>query len=163
MNSNQKFLFVCLCVSHSVMSDSLRPCGLQPVRCFCTWNSPGKNTGAGSHSLLQRIFLTQGSNPGLLQCRQILYHLSHQEKPNIIYPVIQILKKANVPFLLVHSGQLNYFCFCLTCILSWPFPSPWASGRAVNHVVLMFCESYHHHKLLKWSCDPSSANHNSFH
>ena len=30
------------------------------------------------HSLLQGIFLTQGSNPGLLHCRRILYHLSHQ-------------------------------------------------------------------------------------
>ena len=37
-----------------------------------------KNTGVGSHSLLQRIFLTQGSNLGLLHCRQILYCLSHQ-------------------------------------------------------------------------------------
>ena len=37
-----------------------------------------KNTGVGSHSLLQGTILTQGSNPGLLNCRQILYHLSHQ-------------------------------------------------------------------------------------
>ena len=37
----------------------------------------GKNTGVGCHFLLQGIFLTQGSNPGLLHCRQILYHLSH--------------------------------------------------------------------------------------
>ena len=37
-----------------------------------------KNTGVGCHSVLQGIFLTQGSNPGLLHCRQILYHLSHQ-------------------------------------------------------------------------------------
>ena len=35
-------------------------------------------TGVGCHSLLQRIFLTQGMNPGLLHCRQILYHPSHQ-------------------------------------------------------------------------------------
>ena len=39
--------------------------------------SLGKNTGVGGHSLLQGIFLTQGSNWGLPQCRQILYHLSH--------------------------------------------------------------------------------------
>ena len=32
----------------------------------------------GSHSLLQEIFWTQGLNPGLLHCRQILYCLSHQ-------------------------------------------------------------------------------------
>ena len=35
-----------------------------------------------SHSLLQEIFQTQGSNPGLLHCLQILYHLSHQESSN---------------------------------------------------------------------------------
>ena len=41
---------------------------------------PGKpkNTGVGSLSLLQRIFLTQESNQGLLHCRQILYQLSYQ-------------------------------------------------------------------------------------
>ena len=44
------------------------------------WGFPGKNTGVGCHSLLQGIFLTQGLNPGLLPCRQILYHLSHQYK-----------------------------------------------------------------------------------
>ena len=36
-------------------------------------NSPGRNTGVGSLSLLQGIFPTPGSNPGLLHCRQILY------------------------------------------------------------------------------------------
>ena len=59
--------------SHSVVSDSLRPRGL-----YNPWNSPGQNTGVGSCSLLQRIFPTQGSNVGLLHCRQILYQLSHQ-------------------------------------------------------------------------------------
>ena len=42
----------------------------------------GKNTGVSIHSHLQGIFLTQGSNPGHLHCRQILYHLSHQGNPN---------------------------------------------------------------------------------
>ena len=54
-------------VSHSVESSSL-----QPARLLCPWSSPGKNIGMGSHALLQRNFLTQGSNPGLLHCRQIL-------------------------------------------------------------------------------------------
>ena len=40
-------------------------------------DSPGQNTGVGCHALLQGIFLTQGSNPGLPHCRQILYQLSH--------------------------------------------------------------------------------------
>ena len=42
-----------------------------------TWNSPGENTGVGSLSLLQGIFPTQGLNPGLPHCRQILCQLSH--------------------------------------------------------------------------------------
>ena len=37
-----------------------------------------RNTGVGSHSLLQGIFPTQGSNPGPLHCRWILYSLSYQ-------------------------------------------------------------------------------------
>ena len=48
------------------------------------WNSPGQNTGVGSPSLLQRIFPTQGSNPGLLSCRQVLYQLSHKGTPRIL-------------------------------------------------------------------------------
>ena len=59
--------------SCSVASNSLRPHGV-----YSPWNSPGKNTGVGSHSLLQGIFSTQGSNPGLPHCREILYQLSHQ-------------------------------------------------------------------------------------
>ena len=41
-------------------------------------DSPGKNTKVGCHTLLQVIFPTQGLNPGLPHCRQILYRLSHQ-------------------------------------------------------------------------------------
>ena len=48
---------------------------------YSPWNSPGQNTGVGSCSLLQGVFPTQGQNPGLLHCRQILYHLSHQGSP----------------------------------------------------------------------------------
>ena len=49
---------------------------------LCPRDSPGKNTGVGCHALLQRTSLTQRWNPGL-HCRQILYHLSHQESPFI--------------------------------------------------------------------------------
>ena len=47
---------------------------------LCPWDSLDKNTGVGCHSLLHGIFLTQGSNLGLLHCRQILNCLSHQTK-----------------------------------------------------------------------------------
>ena len=56
------FLFVCLFLNSLL----------------CLWNSPGKNTGMGCHSLLQGLFPTQGSNPGLLHCRWTLYCLSRQ-------------------------------------------------------------------------------------
>ena len=63
--------------SHSVMSNSAIPSTVAhqtPV----SVELPGKNTGMGCHSLLQEIFLTQGLNLALLNCRQILYHLSHK-------------------------------------------------------------------------------------
>ena len=51
--------------SRSVVSDSLRPHGLYPTRLLPPWDSPGKSTGVGCHFLLQGIFPTQGSNPGI--------------------------------------------------------------------------------------------------
>jgi len=61
--------------SCSVVSDSLRPHGL-----YSPWNSPGQNTGMYILSFLQGIFPTQGSNPGLPHCRQILYQLSYKPR-----------------------------------------------------------------------------------
>ena len=61
------------------VSDSLQPHGL-----YSPWNSPGQNTGGGSHSLLQGIFPTQGSSPGLPHCRWLLNQLSHQGSPRIL-------------------------------------------------------------------------------
>ena len=82
--------------SHSVLSDSL-----QPHRRYCPWNSLGQNTGVGNLYLLQGIFPTQRSNPGLLHCRRILYHLSYQGRPiNRMLshiPGLQILDDSNVP------------------------------------------------------------------
>ena len=66
--------------SRSVTSNSLRPQEL-----YSPWNSPGQNTGVGSHSLLQGNFPIQESNQGLLPCRQILYQLSYQGSPNKLH------------------------------------------------------------------------------
>ena len=51
---------------------------LMDTRLLRPWDFLGKSTGVGCHFLLQRIFPTQGSNPGLPHCRQTLYRLSHQ-------------------------------------------------------------------------------------
>ena len=60
-----------MCVSCSVIFNSLQSHSLYPTILLCPWNSPGKNTRLGCHSLLQEIFLIQGSILGLLHCRRI--------------------------------------------------------------------------------------------
>ena len=62
----------------------------------CPWNSPGQNTGVGSRSLLQGIFQTQGSNPGLTHYRWIPYQLSHQGR---------LLWLSNIP---LYIGTTSY-------------------------------------------------------
>ena len=88
-------------VSQSCLTLQLH--GLCSTRLLCPWKSPGKNTEEGCHSLLQGIFLTQGLNLGLLHCRQILYHLSHQWSPHIAENIINQLE-------LIHS-HLKIGCF----------------------------------------------------
>ena len=92
------------------MSDSLQPHGL-----YSPWNSPGQNTGVGSLSLLQGIFPTQGSNPGLLHCRQILYQLSYQGGPVIKFssvaqscPTLCDPMNRSMPGLPVHHQLLEF-------------------------------------------------------
>ena len=92
-------------------------------------NSPGKNTGVGCHDLLQGIFLTQGLNPGLLHCRQTLYHPSHQGSPfialiayNIYFtnPSIHPLFEWWMSFFFSLEGKLHKdrtFLFVYCCIV----------------------------------------------
>ena len=69
-----RFSYICMWVKVTQLCLTL----LQPNGLCSPWNSPGQNTGVGSLSLLQGIFSTQRSNPGLLYCRRILYQLSHK-------------------------------------------------------------------------------------
>ena len=103
-------------------------------------DSPGKNTGVGCHTLLQEIFPTQESNPGLPHCRQVLYCLSHQGNS-------RILKWIAYPFSRESSQPrdrtgVSCIAWCCCCLLNhfssvpslgfsrqehWsglPFPSP---------------------------------------
>ena len=57
------------------------PKDCRPLGSSVHGDSPGKNTAVGCHFLFQGIFPSQGSNPGLLHCRQILYFLSYPGKP----------------------------------------------------------------------------------
>ena len=93
---------------------------------LCTrlfWNSPGKNTRVSSHSLLQGIFPTQGSNPGLLHCRQILYQLSHQGR---IKNKKQMCASQQL-FHSIHGAPPVHFSLSLSSLweslLTWKLPS----------------------------------------
>ena len=91
-------VFVCVLVLQSRMTlYNLMDCGLPGSS--CPWNSLGKNTGMGCHFLLQGIFLMQGSNLGLLRCRQTLSIWATREVPYThthththIYKAIYILR-----------------------------------------------------------------------
>ena len=97
-------------VSNSLMSNSLQPYELEPARLLYPWNSPGKNTRVGSHSLLQGISPAQRLNPGLLHCRQILYHLSHQGR-------LLSLNPTSINQVLTHLTQCFLgFIHVLACI-----------------------------------------------
>ena len=87
--------------SRSVMSQSLWPHGL-----YSPWTSPGQNTGVGSLFLLQRIFPTQGSNPGLPHCRQILYQLNPPLFGTFLYVVlISIISDRQAMWMLFSWGR----------------------------------------------------------
>ena len=84
LNTALFHLFSC-----SVVSDSFVTPWAVPPRLLCPWNFPGKNTGVGCHFLLQGFFPPQGWNlsvlPGLLYCRQILYHQHNWESPDRVF------------------------------------------------------------------------------
>ena len=119
--------YYCESESHSDVSDSLRLHGL-----YSPWNSPGQNTGVGSLSLLQGIFPTKGSNPGLLHCRQILYQLSHKGSP-------RILKWVAFPFSSGSSQPKNQTG--VSCIVSGFFTN-WAIREAPKTKKINFCWLY---------------------
>ena len=129
--------------SHSVISDSLWPHGL-----YSPWNSPGQNTGVDSLSLLQGIFPTQGSNPGLLHYRQILYQLSHKGSP-------RILEWVAYPFSSRSSHPRNWTrASCIAC----GFFTNWAIRKAHSRTlsILNIVSSVHVHLKLPNCLFPSS-------
>ena len=108
-----------------------RPClTLRPNGLYSPRDSPGQNTGVSSCSLLQGIFSTQGSNPGLPHCRQILYQLSHQKSP-------RILEWVAYPFSNGSSRPRNRTR--VSCI-----PGGFFTKRAIREVYSI----YNYHKML---------------
>ena len=103
--------------SRSVVSESFRLHGQWPTRLRRPWDFAGENTGAGCNFLLLGIFPTQGSNPGLLHCRQTLYHLSHQGTPQ--KPLEKnLLMTSKLNFRLLSQLPICLFS-CLFSTLIW--------------------------------------------
>ena len=104
---------------YSVMSDSLWPHGMWPARPLCPWNFLGKNTGVGSHFLLQGIFSTQGVNLHIL-------HLQHWQADSLALchlgsPIINkivglVLCVFLFCFLIIHSYCILPKKICLKLI-----------------------------------------------
>ena len=108
--------------------------------------------GVGWHFLLQRIFLTQGSNPGLLNCRQTLYHSSYREDLKKAYPlpyylICNIKKKIGPNH---RIGKLN-LCWAHSCTLIILFIG-WA-GSSLLHRLFSSCN--------KWGLLSSTSAHAS--
>ena len=90
------------------MSDSLQPL-------YSPWSPLGHNTGVGSLSFLQGIFPTQGSNPGLLHCRWILYQLSHKGSPRIVeWVAYTFSNRSSQP-----RNQTRVFCIASGFFTNW--------------------------------------------
>ena len=110
---------------------------------WTVWNSPGQDTGVGSLSLLQRIFPTQGLNPGLLHCRQILYQLRHKGSPRILESVaysfssgsswprnqtgVYSMQADSLPTELSGKPKVPIAGKKLTCLISWKNYWHWSS------------------------------------
>ena len=88
---------------------------LSSSRLYSPWNSPGQNTEVGSLSLLQEIFSTQGSNPALLHCRQILYQLSHKGSPRILECVAYPFSRGSSQ----PRNQTGVFCIAGGFFINW--------------------------------------------
>ena len=127
-------------VKVKVVSDSLQLRGSQPARLLCPWNSPGQDIGVDCHSFLQGIFPTQGSNTGLLRCRWVLYHLSHQKRLTISWSLLRFMSIELVtlsnhlilscPLLLLPSIFSSIRIFSSESALCIKWPSIGASASA---------------------------------
>ena len=123
-------------LSRSVMSNSLQslaspsdPKDCSPPHSSVHGDSPGKNIGMGCHALLQRIFPTQESNPGVLHCRWILYSLSHQGST-------RILEWVAYPFSRETSQPRNQTATWETWVRSLGWEDPLEEGMATHSNIL---------------------------
>ena len=119
--SCDKDRMVCVCAQSLSHVQLFATQWTAPARLLCPWDSPDKNTGVGCHTLLQGIFPTQGSNPGLLHCRWILYCLNHQAN--------MACKASKISYLTFYSKSLLRIVLCKAMCLDDQGPIDLQSKR----------------------------------
>ena len=91
-----------------------------PPGSYVHGDSPGKNTGVGCYPLLQGIFPARGSNPGLPHCRQILYQLSHQRSPVVLWVAPKFNKQTEEKMLMmIVSNKSRWWRWKIGWVLTW--------------------------------------------
>ena len=135
----------------------MQPHWLYPTRLLCPWDSPGRNTGVGSHSHLQGIFPAQGSNPGILLCRQILYHLSHHRSP-VCLLCIWVYSHAHTclythafEYACVHMLMVIYTCIHI-CIHTYTHTQTYIYTPGDSNIVSQGWEPLHRPLIPKFDC-----------
>ena len=138
------YFFFCVCGSHSVESDSAT-LWTAARQAPLSMDIPVKNSGTGCRFLFQGIFLTRGSNLGLLHCRWMLYHLSHQGRPLSTY-----LQKVPIRMCSYYACQTSVpyypFSWCLSHLFSF---IKWV--QAYLRVAWMFLGRWHTREMLVFS------------
>ena len=101
-----RFFVLCLVAQSCPML--CNPMDCSPLGSSVHQDSPGNDTGVGCHALLQGIVPTQGSNPGLLHCRWIIYHLRHRGSPRILEQIAYpFSRKLSIPGIELGSLELQ--------------------------------------------------------
>ena len=96
---------------------ALQPQGLSPARLLCPWESPGKNTGVGHHSLLQRIFLVQVLTQVSCIAGRFFTVWAIKEALFAVYKVISYNAcAAQMFFFAAFATLVNYFLTPVACV-----------------------------------------------
>ena len=124
-----------------------------PTLCHCPWNSPGKNTGVGCHFLLQGIIRTHVSNPGLLNCKQILYCLSHWEAPQYSVNIFKWMNEHTFFFHLDwYKEMIQFSSVAQSCLTLCNFMDCSTPGFPVHHQLPELAQT--HSPSSQW-CHPT--------
>ena len=132
------------------MSNSVWSHGQQPTRLLCPWDSLHKNTGVGCHSLLQGIFLTQGSNPHFL-------HLLHQQAGSLPLappgkPLTYTHIHKHIFSLLIYRCSLSLLFPSIICLSKEPNPLPWRVSLSSIPSIACSCHSLTGQSILNMCC-----------